>query len=57
MKLIELDWGLSPFICNHFGLICDLFIVCDPPRWTPLLSSFKVNVVRITLQNIQYLLE
>ena len=36
MNLIELDWSLSPFICNHFGLICDLFIVCDLSRWTPL---------------------
>ena len=32
MKLIELDWGLSPFICDHFGLTYDLVL-----RWTPLL--------------------
>ena len=46
MKLIELEWGISRFICTHFGLICDLFILCDPPRWTPLMPISYTRDVR-----------
>ena len=41
MKLIKLEWGLTPFICAHFRFVCGL--LCDLPLWIPLSEVFSAN--------------